>query len=321
MKTLIEPDNDEYKIIQKYLLNDSPLYGYNRPKLWIHTTYDVNSRKWRDFYSRNTMDLNQPYIHLTIKTIINQCGNDFNICLIDDNSFSRLLPSWDIDLTNVAEPMRTHFRTLGMMELLYYYGGLVVPNSFVCMKNLKSVYEEGLSNNKPFVSEAVNRTVNLKNQKHKLLFVPDLYFCGAQKNDPTILELVEYLKKMYRSPHFEMESDFLGTVSQWCLDAAAKDKLQIVGGQVIGVKTEDKTAILLDNLMEEQFLKLSPYCSGIYIPAEEILNRPKFQWFAYLTGEEVIRSNAIIAKYLTSSIVDTNSEYSKKKTESSIVSI
>ena len=28
--------NDEDKLIQEYLLNESPLYGYNRPKLWIH---------------------------------------------------------------------------------------------------------------------------------------------------------------------------------------------------------------------------------------------------------------------------------------------
>ena len=63
--------NNEYDIIRKYLLNDSPLYGFNRPKIWIHTKYEINSRKWKDFYSRNSTDLNQPYIHLTIKTIIN----------------------------------------------------------------------------------------------------------------------------------------------------------------------------------------------------------------------------------------------------------
>ena len=48
--------NDEYELIKKYLLNDSPLYGHNRPKIWIHTKYEVNARKWKDFYSRNTTD-------------------------------------------------------------------------------------------------------------------------------------------------------------------------------------------------------------------------------------------------------------------------
>ena len=70
-KKSFDTDKEERELIQKFLLNDTPLYGHNRPKLWIHTTYDINARKWKNFYSRNTTDLNQPYIHLTIKTIIN----------------------------------------------------------------------------------------------------------------------------------------------------------------------------------------------------------------------------------------------------------
>jgi hypothetical protein len=39
-------NNDEYELIRKYLLNDSPLYGFNKPKLWIHTKYEYNARDW-----------------------------------------------------------------------------------------------------------------------------------------------------------------------------------------------------------------------------------------------------------------------------------
>ena len=88
---------DEYEMIKKYLLNDSPLYGFNKPKIWIHTKYELNARKWKDFQSRSSRDLNQPYIHLTIKSIINHCSNDFHICLIDDDTFRKLIPTWDID--------------------------------------------------------------------------------------------------------------------------------------------------------------------------------------------------------------------------------
>ena len=62
---------DDYEKIQTYLLNDSPLYGYNRPKMFIHSKYEVNSRMWKSFQSRNNTDLNQPYLHLTIKSILN----------------------------------------------------------------------------------------------------------------------------------------------------------------------------------------------------------------------------------------------------------
>jgi hypothetical protein len=314
--------NDEYELIRKYLLNESPLYGYNRPKLWIHTKYDINARKWKDFYSRNTTDLNQPYIHLTIKTIIDHCGDDFNVCLIDDESFSKLLPSWDIDLTAVAEPMRSYFRQLGLAELVYFYGGMVVPNSFVCIKNLKDIYADACMGGKPFVGEAVNRTVNLAKQNQRLLFVPDLFFMGGVKNDPVMRELVDYLKYLNRSGHFQSETDFLGSVSQWCLEAIDNGRLNLVGGERLGTKTDKRKAILLDNLMEEEYLELAPVAVGIYIPADEILIRPKFQWFAVLPAEQILKTNMIISKYLMASIIDTTDEYHKKsEIQSSVASI
>jgi hypothetical protein len=319
-KTLDEP-SDEYDLIRKYLLNDSPLYGHNRPKIWIHTKYEINSRKWKDFYSRNTTDLNQPYIHLTIKTIIDHCGDDFNICLIDDQTFSKLIPSWDIDLNTVAEPMRSHFRELGLLQLVYFYGGMVVPNSLVCLKNLKSFYDDATNGNRPFICENINHNVNIAKQKHKMLFVPDLYFYGALKNDPTIKELIEYLKKRNMLPHFTSETDLLGDTSNWCIGAINLQKINLVGGEMIGVKTDDRKTILLEDLMEEGFLNLRKDAVGIYIPAEEILNRTKYQWFAVMPAEQLLKTNMIISKYLMASIVDTTDEYKKSTEIKSIVSI
>ena len=314
-------NNDEYDMIKKYLLNDSPLYGFNRPKIWIHSKYEINARKWKDFQSRNTTDLNQPYLHLTIKTIINHCGEDFNICLIDDESFSKLIPSWDIDLNKVAEPMKSQFRQMGMAQLVYYYGGMVLPNSFLCIKNLKSFYENGIANSRPFVCEQVNHTTNLKNQKFKLLFVPDLYVMGAVKNDPTILELIEYLKARNKTTLFNSEPEFVGDTSQWCLDAIKTQKLNLVGGELIGVKTQARKTILLENLMEEEYLDLSQKAVGIYIPADEILKRPKFQWFSVLSSEEVLKTNAIGSKYLMASILDSTDEYKKSSEIPSVVAL
>ena len=314
-------NKDEYDLIKKYLLNDSPLYGFNRPKIWIHSKYEINARKWKDFYSRNTTDLNQPYIHLTIKTIINHCGNDFNICLIDDDTFSKLIPSWDIDLTNVAEPMKSQYRELGMMQLLYYYGGLTLPNSIICLKNLKEFYNEGILGNKPFVCENINRNVNLMKQKHKLLFTPDISFMGAPKNDETLKELIEFMKNTYRNPHFSSETDFLGVNSQWCMEAIVQNKMNLILGQRIGVKTQSRKQILLENLMEEDFLDLSNDTVAIYIPREEILNRPKYQWFAVMSGEEILKSNMIVSKYLQASIVDSTNEYIAPTEMKSVVAI
>jgi hypothetical protein len=313
-------NNDEYDLIRKYLLNDSPLYGFNKPKLWIHSKYEVNSRHWKSFQSRTSTDLNQPYIHLTIKTIINHCGKDFNICLIDDDSFSRLIPSWDIDLPTVAEPHKSYYRELGMLKLVYYYGGIVVPNSFLCTKSLKPLWQDAISEKTPFVCEKLNRTVAKDNGANQL-FIPSICFMGAKKNDETIKELIEYLKHRNLSPHFSSEARFTGDTSHWCMDAVKQGKFKLLGGEQIGIKTQTGKPILLEELMEENYLDLvkSPY--GICIPADEILRRPKFQWFAAISSEEVLKTNAIIAKHLKASIVDSNSEYITPSAIKSVVSI
>lgn len=313
--------NDEYELIRKYLLNDSPLYGYNRPKLWIHSKYEINSRKWKDFYSRNTTDLNQPYIHLTIKTILDHCAEDFNVCLIDDQSFSKLIPTWDIDISSLAEPMKSSIRELGMLQLIYYYGGMTVPNSFICKKNLKGLYDAGIANGNPFVCENINRAENILSSSQKKLFAPDTFFIGAKKNDETILSFVEHSKKNNKSSHFTSEFNFLGNNSKWCTSAINDNKMNLLGGELIGIKTEDNKQILLEDLMEEAYIKFHPNGYGIYIPAEEILRRPKFQWFAVMPSEEVLKTNAILSKHLLDAISDGVDEYKQTSELRSVVAI
>jgi hypothetical protein len=135
-KRMREENKDNYQAIQKYLLDDVTLGKSKKPILWIHVPYEYNSRKWLSFGSRSSFDLNQPYLYLTVRSIIKHCENSFTICIIDDNAFSRLIPGWTIDMGRLSDPILSNIRTLGMMRLLYIYGGLFCPISFLCMNNL-----------------------------------------------------------------------------------------------------------------------------------------------------------------------------------------
>lgn len=304
-------EKDEYDLVRQYLLNESPLYGNNKPKIWIHTKYEYNSRVWKSFQSRSSTDLNQPYIHLTIKSIVDHCGDDFHICLIDDNTFSKLIPSWDINLTTLAEPFKSRARQIGLAELVYYYGGMVLPNSFLCMKSLRDFYLDATAEDKPFVCEAVNRTANIERQGHagRLAFLPSLYIFGANKNDATVKELIIYLKKRIQVPHFSRETEILGEHEYWCLDQIELGKMNIVGGEVVGVKTKHRKPILIEDLMEEEYLKLSPQCVGIAIPDEEVLNRTKYQWVAVMDTRELLEGQFILSKYAKSAMLSGNKEH------------
>ena len=302
--------NSEQELIRKYLLNDSPLYGYKKPKIWIHTKYDINARKWKDFMSRNTTNLNQPYIHLTIQSIIDHCGEDFHICLIDDETFSKIIPLWDVDIYNMAEPMKSYFRELGMVTLIYLYGGMTLPDSFLCMKNMKPFYDDGIKNNMSFVCESINRTMNVSNHT-KNLFIPDTKIMGANKNDPDIFEFMEYLKKQNSRPDFTSERQFLGDSSQWLINKTNTQKMNLMGGETIGIKNMKRKQILLEDLFEDKDLDLTPNCVGIYIPEDELLARRKYQWFVYLNNKDILNTEAAIVKYMNLSKMDAIGIYGK----------
>jgi hypothetical protein len=305
----VQEKQEEYELIRKYLLNDgddSPFQNYHKPKLWIHTKYEINARKWKSFQSRNTTELNMPYIHLTIKTIIEHCGNDFNICLIDDDSFSKLIPSWDTNLFSMSEPFRSRAREMGLAMLLYKYGGMLVPNSFVCTKNLSGLFQEGTSSNRPFVCERINRLANFKHDDKTMLFVPDSYFMGCRKADVTMGEFIDYLRLQSMNPHFQVQTEFSGDSSRWFMRAIDAGKMNWISGKKVGVKTTNNKSILLEELMEEAPLSLDPVCYGIYIPYEDILKRNKYQWFAVLSLEEMTTLNPppIIVHYLKEALID-----------------
>ena len=318
-----EHQDAELNLIRKFLLNESQLYGYNKPKLWIHTKYEVNSRQWKSFYSRNSTDLNQPYIHLTVKTIINHCGQDFNVCLIDDQTFSKLIPSWKINMSFLSSPMKERARTYGLAQLLYIYGGLVIPNSFVCSKNLKSFFEmatsgESPSNTKPFFVENINHTT-LQQNHQQVKFIPNLAFMGVkEKNDKHMKSFVQMLHTQITDPsHFHIQSEFNGSNATWCFDQIQKGNFKLISGEFIGVKTIQQNPILIEELLSESFLEIHPNAYGVYIPNDEILTRLKYQWFASISSQEVLDASTAISRYIVASIVDSNN-YSLDKSNTII---
>ena len=122
---------------------------------------------------------------------------------------------------------------------------------------------------------------------------------------------MEYLRKRNMNPHFSSDVDFLGDTSECFIHAINAQKMNLVDGKWIGVKSVGRKPILVEDLMEEGFLDVVPNVYGIYIPADEILMRPKYQWFASISTTELLKSNLAVVKYLKASIVDTNSDYGK----------
>jgi len=288
---------DNYDSIRKYLLTDPDTDGnlgnVKKPILWIPVHYEYNSRNWISFGSRSSFDLNQPYLYLTVRTIIAQCSDSFHICLIDDKSLSKLLPGWKINMGRVSGSTIEYARQLGLAKLLHEYGGLIVPPSFVCMRDLIGLYQMAENNNKMIICETINRNITSTTSE----VFPNMNFMGAPKGCQVVGELVDFIESTMKKD-YTAAAQFLGEFDRWCEYRVRKNKIIKIDGKLIGTKDMNDNMVLIDDLMSNEYIDFYADAYGIYIPADEVLNRRHYEWFARLSQEQVLNGKIIICKYI-----------------------
>lgn len=284
-------ENIQYELIRKYLLDGSSSINNNKPILWIHLDYSQNARNWENFNSRLTTNLNQPYLFLTISSIINHCGESFNIVIIDDNTFNKLIPDWKFDLLKTPDPVKQFLRHLAFTDLLYRYGGMFIPPSFICTKNLISLYNSGISGNKLFVGEFINTNVT----SDTTIYYPDMRLIGCKKNN----KYMEYLHSfLLKNIQYNDNVTFEGLINKECNTLIETGKANLITGEKLGVKTKKNQPVLIEELIGTTFIDFNKDMYGIYIPADVILKRTNYQWFARLNHKQVFESETNIGKLL-----------------------
>ena len=288
----------DYKKIKEYLLNESSIAKSKKPIMWIHIPHIVNARKWKNFGSRNSEEVNQPYLYICVKSIIDKCGNDFNICLIDDNSFVKLIPDWTLDVSKLPENLLSTIRTFGLCKLVYYYGGLVTPISSLCFKSLINVYQEIERNDKPFFLEDSSRDINVSSEVRTF---PSFQMFGCKKNNETMKIIINILQNSI-SKDYTYETKFLGQNRRYLYEMTTQNKIYLIDGRSMGIKDSNNEEITLERLFDYEDIELSLQCNGLIIPSETILKRSKYNWFVYLNIQKILKDEYILAKYLQSAI-------------------
>ena len=288
---MIEYDN--YSEIKKYLLKDKTLDKSKKPILWIYIPHEYNSRNWLSFGSRSSNELNQPYLYLTVKTIIKNCDESFKIVLIDDGSFEKLIPNWNINLSLLADPIKGYVRQLAMAKLIYTYGGLNVPISFLCFRDLISLYNKGTNDDTMFVCENYDTNITSTNK----LFYPDANFMGAKKENDTLKEFINFMEQTI-SNDFTAQTKFLGEFDEWTNKKITKGKMRLIRGTDVGIRTIDDEPVTVETLLGDDYIHFYGKMYGIWIPAQTILKRRHYEWFARMSPEQIIDSQFILAKYI-----------------------
>ena len=283
---------DGYHEIKKYLLKDKTLDKSKKPILWIYIPHEYNARNWLSFGSRSSHDLNQPYLHLTVKTIIKNCEDSFKIVLVDDGSFEKLIPNWKINMSLLSDPMLSYIRQLAMAKLIYNYGGLNVPISFLCFRDLIGLYNKGTNDDSMFVCE--NYDLNITSTTK--LFYPDSQFFGAKKENESVREYIDFMQRII-SDDYTDQSKFLGDFDRWCNSKITKGKMSLIPGTDIGTRTVDDEPVTVETLLSDNYIHFYGKMYGIWIPDKMILKRRYYEWFARMDANQILQSQFILAKY------------------------
>ena len=277
--------HQHYKLVSEYLLNGKKTRG---PMIWIHLPSEINARNWESFYSRTSTDVNQPYLHLTLKSIVDKCENTCTIGIINDSSFENLLPEWKVQLDHYASPEKDHYRQIGLCKILHHYGGMLIPSSFLCVKDLKPMYEYYVGTGM-FIGETVNRT------KEGSGYMPDVRFMGCKRHDPTMEKLILLLEGM--KTDYTGERCIQGKVQDWCIGHVPNH----IDGSYLGIKSMEGDPIGMSDLLESSFVPLRKDMWGIVIPAKDILESKKYAWFARMSTQQILRADLCISRYLLAS--------------------
>tara|TARA_R110002074_G_scaffold100231_2_gene216510 strand:+ start:902 stop:1858 length:957 start_codon:yes stop_codon:yes gene_type:complete len=279
-----------YDLVQKFFLGDRSLQeiAIKKPIIWVHIPYDINARKWESFYSRNTKNLNQDYLYLTLRTIIEKNGNDFQICLINDNSFHKLLPKIPNNLASSPESVRNKIREIALAELLYNYGGILLPVSFIQSKSLINLYNT-LDKDSILIGELPNKGTSNYD------YYPDSKIMGCLVGCPKMAFYISYLENIYSS-NFTDSIDFNNNKDEWFV--LNSDNLIVIPSLLLGGKDVYGEKINIDRLLTSTFIDFSNEKYGIYFSNEELLKRTNYNWFVYLNIQEVLNANTQLSKNL-----------------------
>ena len=180
---------------------------------------------------------------------------------------------------------------------MYNYGGMLIPNSMIVLKDLNELRSELLTSNKLLAGEFLTRN----NISSKSQFFPSHKLLCCNKNNDVIFNLINKMQVLISKDN-TADMDFTGELDREIYKECIRGNVQLIDGKALGVKTNDNEVILIDDLVGNSYLDINSDFHGLYIPSDELLKRTKLNWFVRLERSEILRSNTNIGKYLLLSL-------------------
>lgn len=280
---LIYKFKNEQVDINDYFFKDiNHLSRSTKRKLWVHIPLERNARKWSHFGSRMSYDLNLDYIALCIKSIVDYCGQYYDIILFDDSNLSNLLPDQSVDYSKLSGELLDKYRQYSILNLLYKYGGVVIPASMYMRKSIISVDKEKTF----YVCEVPNQGENVSLGD----YIYSTKLMGSNANNPILGDFI--------NKYSDSLKDLTNECKYFSNQLLKQMDVPILNGKIIGTRDKHNEPIVLEDLMESKVIELDSSNIAIYIPHDELMRRTKYNWYAYLNTEQVLETNVFISKYM-----------------------
>lgn len=284
---------DNSNSINKYLLKHDEILKSSKPLLWIHIPRELNSKNGSNFGEPNSYNVNQPYIYLTVRSIIEKCGESFTVCLIDDDSFKKILPGWNINMDKIKSPILDNVRTMGILKIMYLYGGLTCPKSFLCQRDMMDVYNLSFKNKQLVAFERQNEGL----YKLQSQYVIDTEFIATYPQNETIKLMSSYMEELI-STDYTNETIIMDRCGMEFEKYVKEGKILKLDGVDIGIKKSDQTEVFVEDLMTSDYIQFSNSRYGIYIPGAKISKRRKYEWFTNINAHDIMISDTTLGKQI-----------------------
>jgi hypothetical protein len=120
---------------------------------------------------------------------------------------------------------------------------------------------------------------------------------GAEKNNQTLAELIEFMQRMISSD-YTAQIEFLGDFNRWCNTRIEAGVIKKIDGKELGTKNLEDEPVVVEQLLGNDYINYYNNMYGIWIPADMILKRTYYEWFTRMSAMQIFESQIILAKYI-----------------------
>lgn len=270
----IEEKKKEELPLESFFYHPDLLSKSKRRKIWVYLPLEKNARVWENFGSRTSNRIHLSVLNLCVKSIIDWCSQSYDIILFTDQDICEILKT-KVDLSTLSGDVLEKHRQLYILEILYEYGGILVPPTLYLRNNLKT---QDLGD-RWYVCDTVN-TNHVSGSSR----IPSCVIMGTPVQDA---QLREYIDSLYKEDKEEYNGNYF-----------LKNKIFVVDGTVFGTKDKSGQNVSLDDLMSNKKIALPEHNVGLYMPCKELLTRNYYKWYCKMSERQVLKTNCAFSYYM-----------------------